>query len=50
MEDWFDRKMKDENEREKLFRYFYWGIQLTNLMIVLGVFIMIIVLVIKPSL
>ncbi len=47
IEEWFENKMKDPDEREKLFRYFYYGLQLTNIMIVLGVMVLIIV-VLKP--
>ncbi len=47
IEEWFESKMKEPEEREKLFRYFYLGLQLTNVMIVLGVIVLIIVI-LKP--
>ncbi len=47
IEEWLESKMKEPEEREKLFRYFYLGLQLTNIMIVLGV-IVLIILVLKP--
>ena len=47
IEEWFENKMKDPEGREKLFFYFYLGLQITNIMIVLGVFVLIIV-VLKP--
>jgi len=47
IEEWLENKMKKSEDREKLFRYFYIAMQLTNVMIVLGV-IVLIILILKP--
>lgn len=47
IDEWLESKMKEPEEREKLFRYIYIAMQLTNVMIVLGVIVLIIV-VLKP--
>ncbi|MFQ5888176.1 MAG: hypothetical protein ACE5HY_05720 [Candidatus Hydrothermarchaeales archaeon] len=47
IEDWLEDKLKEPEDREKLFRYIHISIQLTNVMIVLGVIILII-LILKP--